>query len=345
MDKIPAGTFRAPSNFPIQKEKLKSLCLESAKEVLSQNSQFEGSELSGVLNQVVAEFNRCFLKMEELQSINQYPHYRRQFDRQAFIENNPELAESVDSFCFIFRAKIALMLYPEKIEMIATELKNESKETWRPEFLDTKERVNTKQWLGANIRNAQGKIDWRLIQEKVAEIYPCDFEYNEPSEAYTLESATKLTQELLDKEIEEKGHWNPTSALTASLYDFLTQQKQFRREARRPDLQNRINTRPNWFAIADFLGDQYRSTLRIGWWNAEQKYRDFDDTIDELIDLLHARGYPQWSLTTISRMDANVYAWFKSHCRLAENEDGIDIAKILQACPSEVKEKYEGRVA
>jgi hypothetical protein len=345
---LPAGTFCAPSQYPLAKEELKEMALETAQQVVLKDQAGDLIKIPSILDTVGDEFDACFSRMEVLDSMYAYPHYRRNFDRARFAVRHPDLENYITPFCFRFRAKIALSLHPEHVQRVAEELRSANKKSWRPEFLDTKSLVNIKNWFGANIRDDHGKIDWSLISGKVLEIYACDFEYQEQREDYTLESATAEAKEQLDRAIAQKGYWNPSAdidCVNKSLYAFVTSRPQFRRSAKRPDLgkteTDDDQSRPNWFAIAAHLGPKYETTLRIGWWNAEQRYRDFNDAVDELSDTLHVKGYPQWSLVTIYKLNANVYAWFKTHCR-TENGDAIDIDKILKACPEEVREKYIG---
>lgn len=344
---LPPGTFCAPSNYPIKKEKLEQMALETARQIIESDQNAELS-IPAILEKVSAEFRACFSKLDVLDSMYAYPHYRKNFDREYFAARHPNLEKYITPFCFRFRAQVALTLHPEHIQRVAEELRKEDKKSWRPEFLNTKGRVNIKNWFGANIRNDQGKIDWPLIAKKVSEMYTCDFEYQEQRANYTLESAAAEAKELLDSAIKQKGYWNPSADIdlvNKSLYAFITSRPQFRRAAKRPDLDkyetDNDRSRPNWFAVAAHLGQEYETTLRIGWWNSEQKYRDFNDAVDEMCDTLHVKGYPKWSLVTIYKLNANVYAWLKTHCR-TENGDAIDINKILNTCPEEVREKYTG---
>lgn len=342
IQRIPPGVFCAPSKHPLKKSDLKCMALETAEQVVLSDQNFDSREIVSIMGRVSSEFDRCFSRMNVLDSMYAFPHYRNNFNRESFAARNPDLEAYITPFCFRFRAKVALSLHPEKIVDMAQAFQAANVQSWRPEFLDTRELINLSHWFGANLRNDEGRIDWPLIHEKVSAIYPCVFEYQEQRENFTLASATALARELIDRAVESKGYWNPSSDIDLvdkGLYSFITSRSEFRRPAKRPDIGNRTQSRPNWFAFAEHLGPQYETTLRIGWWNAEQRYRDFGDAVDEWGDMLHAQGYPQWSLNTIYEKNANVYAWFKTHCRSDDNS-GIDIRKILEASSQEVREKY-----
>ena len=263
-------------------------------------------------------------------------------NREHFKAEHVQIAEHVDGFCLMLCARVALALYPEKIYELARLLSSADQPLFRPDFFKQVEQLALGHWFAKNIRNQSGKVDWPLVHSRLCEIHPCEFAYQESREPFTIESALDLARKLVDTIVDKKGHWHPATDLEDAdkqLYMFLTSQDSFRRQAKRPDINYKKDTRPNWFAIAKAMGSKYQATMVVGRTGEEQQLRSFEDAIDQLGDLIQETMPTHWTLHLVSMKSSALYGWFRDHCR---KDTGVDIERILEALPNECRDSYSG---
>ncbi|MDB4978161.1 MAG: hypothetical protein JWM56_347 [Candidatus Peribacteria bacterium] len=343
IEHIPEGILHSQSLFTIDNEHFHFLLEAVFQEIRPYIREESGENIENKVESIFKEKESKRPKISKpFTSMRIAMHYnRKSFDVEGFKIAQPEAAIYIDGFCHLLRAKVALTLFPEKIEELIVILQSENLHEWNPSILEQEGRVALKMWLSDNVRDRHGKIDWKIITQKVNQLYPCELRYMDHRDAFTPESALETARKVADEFIMQKGHWHPAYDLERkdkAVYSYLTGLDQFRRPSDRPDIDHRKDTRPNWFAIAKAMGPDYESTMIVGLKGNEQKLRTFDEAIDELCDTVKDLGWNSWNANKLMHGNSALYAWFKYHCR---NEMGkVDILRILKALPIEIREKY-----
>lgn len=308
-------------------------------------------------------FDDFFQGADNFDSLTKFNYLRTKFDRSGVIKENPDLSDKMDSFCFLLRTNVALLIHPEKIEELAEILKAKGITTWKPsDLLWTKEQGGNRwleQWFSKNCRNAEGEKDWEMINNQLQKIYPSDFLHHKKRAPFTIDSWIDLIRNRADELIEEYGYWSPNKIheLDSWLYDFLRKQKLFRKSAIRNDLllkeSKDVNftdevkkSRPNWFKIWVTMWEEYLSKLQL--WNVldernEQEYRSFDDACEELEETISIILISQknWTIKDLESKNLNLYSWFKKHVR-SENSTWVDWNRIFNKCVDDIKDSYVG---
>ncbi|MBI3331652.1 hypothetical protein HYZ99_01695 [Candidatus Peregrinibacteria bacterium] len=329
VDVLPAGGFKARSETPLPTEQVLSLLREAVNRVVPETEQ----KLEVVVR-IVARMAATLNGVRQIASINSWAHLlSAHFDKGCDKQEHPESAEFIDGICHVLRGRIALELHPEKIAELVDMLRSHGLQQWNVNTFRRLGRESFKNWF-SNVRAQDGTIDWAIITERVNQVYPCQFIFQAHRENFTKRTALSRARELADSAVAEKDHWHPAADLEGQdkrLYMFLISLPEFRRKGRRPDIDHRKDNRPNWTKIAEEMGPLYQATMVISRKGHEIIYRDFDDAIDELGDLLEDVNPDSWTITFIERNNSNLYAWFKNHCR--DEQGTVDIDRIVNALP------------
>lgn len=332
-DCLPEWTFYARAQHEIYISELKLIV---AKVILENFDNIDDE----FIKKADSAFENCFWNEERLISMHQYSRFIKRFDRAEFKSKYIELTELLDSFCFQLKARVSLAMHSDKIDTLVQLMKDNNIQIFRPWMFRKLGKEWLKSWFWTYCRDKDGKVDWYLVYSLVNEKYPCQFEYMEIREKFTKDFALEKAREILSFLIAEKWEWTPAwdlERLDKWIYMFLTSLPEYRREAKRPDLEMKwfenTWTRPNWYMIAKDLWEEYYNTMRIWvawWWEIE--YRSYDDAVEELIDTIEMLWVSEWSASTIYENNVNLYAWFKNHYS-KENEEWINWNYILKDLP------------
>lgn len=344
IDRLVPGTFHAQSNYPLKPDDVSSL-METTIDAMD----IEEGHGPLVNDAKVVARTRCAEMLEGVTVLTSTVSWLRyatgRVDRKRLKQEHPEIAQYLDGFCHMFRARLALLLYPEKIAELVDILRSGSVQVFRPQVFRDLDQESLKMWFSQNIRNQSGEVDWQLVHRMLVQFYPCGFEYQSARPSFTEGTALSTLRGLADECVRIKGHWHPAYDLERqdkAVYEFITKLEHFRRPALRPDIAYRTDTRPNWFAIAEAMGPEYQSTMVVGHKGEEQQFRSFDDAIGELGDVIRETMQDSWSMVRVSKRNSALYGWFKGHCR-TDNGEGVDIQRILQALPADIAHAYAGQ--
>lgn len=335
-DRVSDGIFHARSDASLSVEQVQTLLQEAVDRAIP-----EGDQKQEITNRVVSRISAIFSGVQEIASINSWSHLlSARFDIGRDKQEHPESSGYIDGVCHVLRGRITLALHPKKIDELAEMLRSHNLHQWNVNTFRRLGSAPLKNWFSKNVRAENGTIDWALIAELVNRIYPCTFVYQEHRENFTRDSALSRARQLIDDVLAVKNQWHPAIDIEApdkQLYFYLTSLAEFRRKAKRPDIANRRDDRPNWSKIAEAMGARYQETMVISRKGHENAYRDFEDAIDELGDLLDDNNPDTWTITFIERRNSALYAWFKNHCR--DEQQNVDIRRIAQALPIKWQER------
>lgn len=341
---IPKWTFLARWTREISINDLRNVSFELIYNIIEENNI---KNVDAIISDWSKEFKKTFWGEDRYSSMFQYSSRIKNFDRENFIVRNPEISNHVDWFCLQLKTRIALTMYPEKIDETVNILKENNLKTFKPWIFRKYWSESLKTWFTTHCRSKDWKVDWEYVHSLIIQQYKCDFSCEKKRPPLTKEYVIKTTREILDNSIEEKWYWHPYEDLEKTdktLYIYITQLTEFRVEADRPDLKSRwlshIKSRPNWFKISEYLWEKYKMTMRIWRWQwiKELEYRNLDWAIDELQDFLEKEWFPYWSSWLLHRKNRNLLNWFKAH--LSDPKWNINWDKIVNLCSMEIKDKF-----
>ena len=328
--------FHARSGVSLSPEQVQALLRDAAEQAIP-----EGDQKTVITESIVSRISAILNGVQQIASINSWSHLlSARFDVGRDKEEHPESAGYIDGVCHVLRGRITLALHPEKINELADMLRTHNLQQWNVNTFRRLGQVPLKNWFSKNVRAENGTIDWALIAELVNRIYPCEFVYQEHRENFTRDSALDRARQLIDDVLTQKSQWHPAIDVEGQdkqLYIYLTGLPEFRRKAKRPDINNRRDDRPNWSKIAEAMGPRYQETMVISRKGHENAYRDFEEAVDELGDLLEDSNPDTWTISLVAQRNSALYAWFKNHCRDAQ--ENVDIRRIAQALPAKWRER------
>lgn len=353
---LESGTLRASGENVVSKEELEELMLDAVMEVFDKYDFSNSIYTEDEIFDIASEYASTFLKTkEEIFSIVQFCQLRKnRFDRFKFVDEHPELALKLNEFCHLIRAKVSLAVHTEKEAELLDFLKEKDVQRFFPNMLTQGGNLKLEHWFTKNVRNKDGKPDWKLLYDRVKEDHPCEYAVRNRPDDFEVDTAIELMKEVADEFINEKGEWQPvgdTGAIIKGAVEFLRVQPEFRRQAKRPDLKRKGQkglgeSRPNWYAVARKMGKKYFDTLKIAY-GQEIAFRDFEDAVDEVQDWAKGRDYEKWSLGLMEKELRPVYRWIVTHCRAKEIgkkfEISIDLEKFLGALDEDTRKCFVRR--
>lgn len=292
-------------------------------------------DIDRIRKSLYSEFGQLMEKKKVLKSLQSFSWLIK---RLVAVRDYSDWEEYSIPFYNILRTKLALAFHPEYIEALALYLRKNKFQKWSAIILENPETSFLRSWFRTNVLGRDGDVDWKLIDEKVRQYCDCEFEVRK-QKIHNAEHAIKMARECIDQVLEDKENWQPAGDLSASnksLYCHIIKLAQYRRKASRPDINYSAESRPNWYKIAEDMGEKYFKTLYIAG-GKELEYRDEDEAIFDLNILIKGFGYPEWNPQLVFNKNRSLYNWFANH---KNDQPGIDWESIVNLCEEKVRNRF-----
>ena len=353
--------YEAISENPISTSELLRIATTVIQEILQTTPEDS-------LSIIKPNFNDIFWN-QEIWDILALNTLGKKFNRDTFLEQNPNIrVSSLDGFCFRFRAEVALILYPDRIQNMIQYLQEKKTHDWRPnDLMKPLEKGWDRalsNWIARNIRTKDGKTDWWRFSQAINQSYPSTLIYTEKRDPFTQETAIELCRNIAQWLVDTIWYWNPEwiTNKDGEVYSYITSLSQFRRTHDRPDLEMRskktwiqfdpekLISRPNWFAIAEEMWEIFVATMQLWnhrWGKIEQELRTMKLAYEELeytVRELQKEWKHTWKPRDIQIRNQALYRWFQLHSPIDTDRLIINWGKILSELELSIRESFQHSV-